>query len=61
VEKRGAIVDSGATSHFCPDHAKFKTFMSIDPKPIKVADGCTLQATGQGDCEIELPNGKDHV
>jgi hypothetical protein len=57
-KKQGAIVDSGATSHFCPDHAKFKTFATIDPKPINITDGQTLHALRQGDVEIELPNGK---
>jgi hypothetical protein len=60
-KKQGAIVDSGATSHFCPDCAKFKTFATIDPKPINVADGQTLHALRRGDVEIELPNGKAHT
>ncbi|KAI6101849.1 hypothetical protein F5141DRAFT_977383, partial [Pisolithus sp. B1] len=30
----GAIVDSGAMSHFCPNHSKFRTFTPIPPKPI---------------------------
>ncbi|EGO30516.1 hypothetical protein SERLADRAFT_432086 [Serpula lacrymans var. lacrymans S7.9] len=28
------IVDSGATSHFCPDKTKFKSFKPIQPHPI---------------------------
>jgi len=55
--KRGAVVDSGASSHFCPDRTKFVTFCPIEEQPIKTADGRTLKAIGMGDVHIELPNG----
>jgi hypothetical protein len=55
--KRGAVVDSGASSHFCPDRAKFATFRAIEERPIKTADGRTLKAIGMGDVHIDLPNG----
>ncbi|KIK76735.1 hypothetical protein PAXRUDRAFT_43611, partial [Paxillus rubicundulus Ve08.2h10] len=31
------------------------------PKPIKVADGRTLSATGRGDIIIELPKGQERT
>ena len=53
----GAIVDSGASRHFCPDRTKFVNFKSIEDRPIKTADGRVLKAIGMGDVHIELPNG----
>jgi hypothetical protein len=58
VERRGAIIDSGATSHFCPDRSKFLTFTSIDPQSIHTADGSTISAIGRGDVKIDLPLGQ---
>jgi hypothetical protein len=58
-EQRGVIVDSGASSHFCPDREKFSTFTPIHPKPIRIADGRTLHATGRGNVMIQLPNGQE--
>ncbi|OJA08822.1 hypothetical protein AZE42_13437 [Rhizopogon vesiculosus] len=57
VDHRGAIVNSGATSHFCPDRTKFVTFQSIRPQEIYTADRSTLSAIGQGDVNIDLPLG----
>ena len=57
ADRRGAIVDSGATSHFCPDRTKFVTFQSISPQQIYTADGSTLSAIGRGDVNIDLPLG----
>lgn len=54
VEKRGAIMDSGATSHFCPDRSKFSNFVTIPPQKIHTADGSTLDAIGRGDVDIDL-------
>ncbi|KAF9219074.1 hypothetical protein BS17DRAFT_718695 [Gyrodon lividus] len=31
VERCGAIIDSGATSHFCPNRSIFITFATIEP------------------------------
>jgi hypothetical protein len=58
IEKRGAIVDLGAMSHFCPDWMRFLNFMSIPPQDIHTADGSTLSAIGQGDIKVELPLGQ---
>ena len=60
AEKHSAIVNSGASSHFCPDHSKFTSFTPIHPKPISIADGHTIHATGHGDVVIELPKGQEH-
>jgi hypothetical protein len=57
VEKCGAIIDSGTTSHFCPDHSKFVTFTSIKAQDVHTADGSTISAVGKGDIKIDLPLG----
>jgi hypothetical protein len=56
--QRSAIIDSGATSHFCPDRAKFITFTAIKPQDVRTADGTCISAVGQGDVQIELPLGE---
>ena len=58
-ERLGAIVDSGAMWHFCPDKSKFSNFILTSGWPIRTANGKTIQATGTGDIEITLPNGKE--
>ena len=57
VDHRGAIIDSGATSHFCPDREKFTNFVAIEPQAIHTADGTTINAVGRGDVKLELPLG----
>jgi len=57
VERHGAIVDSGATSHFCPDRSKFTSFVQIEPQSVHTADGSSISATGRGDVQIDLPLG----
>ncbi|KIJ09318.1 hypothetical protein PAXINDRAFT_38852, partial [Paxillus involutus ATCC 200175] len=47
-ERCGAIINSGALSHFCPNREKFTNFTAIHPKPIRIADSHTLHATGRG-------------
>ena len=54
--RRGAIIDSGASSHFCADRNKFNSFRPIS-QAINAADGRTFQALGVGNVAIELPNG----
>jgi hypothetical protein len=46
AERRRAIVDLGATSHFCPDRFKFLNFVTISPQDIHTADGSTISAIG---------------
>jgi hypothetical protein len=58
LAQRGAIIDSGATSHFCPDCARFITFTAIEPQDVRTADGTCISALGRGDVEIELPLGE---
>jgi hypothetical protein len=53
-----AIIDSGASCHFCPDKSKFLDHKPID-HPIKTADGWILKGLGMADIHIELPNGKN--
>jgi len=59
IEKHGAIVDSGASSHFCPDRNRFTVFTPIPLKPVKIANGQSIFATGKGDMVIELPKGNE--
>jgi hypothetical protein len=46
VEQGGTIIDSGATSHFCPDRAKFVTFEAIKAQDVRMADRTTISALG---------------
>jgi len=59
IKKCGAIVDSGASSHFCPDRNRFTVFTLIPLKPVKIANGQSIFATGKGDMVIELPKGNE--
>jgi hypothetical protein len=52
-----AIIDSGATSHFCPDRSKFTSYTSITPQDIHTADGSAISAIGRGNVKIDLPLG----
>ena len=61
TEIRCAIIDSGATSHFCPDRTKFVTFSEIEAQDVRTADGSTVSAIGRGDVKIDLPFGKTHT
>ena len=51
------IIDSGATTHFCPDKAMFVNFIPTHPRPITAADGRQFHATGRGDVLLQVPNG----
>ncbi|KAJ7780427.1 hypothetical protein B0H14DRAFT_2159618, partial [Mycena olivaceomarginata] len=51
------LIDSGATSHLCPDRSRFKNFRHISPIAIHAADGLLFDAVGRGDVETILPNG----
>jgi transposase InsO family protein len=57
LERHGAIIDSGATSHFCPDFSKFQNYVPIDPQDIRTEDGSSVSAVGRGDVQIDLPLG----
>jgi hypothetical protein len=61
VGRGGTIIDSGATSHFCPDCAKFITFEAIKVQDICTADGTTISALGQGDIKVDLPLGNKYT
>jgi hypothetical protein len=50
----GTIIDSGATSHFCPDCAKFITFEAIKAQDVCMADRSTISVLGQGDIKVDL-------
>jgi len=53
----GGIIDAGASSHFCPDRAKFRNYHPLVGKSILTADGRSHVAAGVGDVIIHLPNG----
>jgi hypothetical protein len=55
---QSAIIDCGATRHFTPNRSDLINFISIEPKPIKAANGHILKATGKGDLKVILPMGK---
>ena len=59
--KLGAIVDSGANRHYCPDRSKFLNYHKISGRTIKSADGHTFKAIGMGDVRIDLLNGSQHT
>jgi hypothetical protein len=46
VGRGGTIIDSGATSHFFPDHTKFITFEAIKVQDVQMADGTIISALG---------------
>ncbi|OJA18740.1 hypothetical protein AZE42_12915 [Rhizopogon vesiculosus] len=46
IGERCAIIDSGATSHFCPDRSKFVTFSEIEPQEVCTAGGTCISAIG---------------
>jgi hypothetical protein len=54
---QGAIVDSGASTHFRPDRLKFKNFVDISPQEVYTMNGSVLSATRCGDMTIDLPLG----
>jgi hypothetical protein len=55
------IIDSGATSHFCPDCPKFITFEAIKAQDICMADGSTISALGQGDIKVNFLLGNKYT
>jgi hypothetical protein len=54
-------MDSGATSHFCPDRTKFIIFEAIKAQDICTADGTTISALGRGDIKVDLPLGNTYT
>jgi hypothetical protein len=61
VGQGGTTIDSGATSHFCPDCTKFITFEVIKAQDICMADRSTISALGRGDIKVDLPLGKKYT
>ena len=54
--KRGVIVDSGTSSHFCPDKSKFINLRPLEGQNICTANDGVILAFGIGDVSIELSN-----
>jgi hypothetical protein len=42
-----------------PHHDNFVTYQQIDPRPIMAADKGVFYAIGQGDVQIQVPNGQE--
>jgi hypothetical protein len=61
VGRGSTIIDLGATSHFCPDCAKFITFEAIKAQDVRTADGTTISALGRGDIKVDLPLGNKYT
>jgi hypothetical protein len=61
VGRGGTNIDSGATSHFCPDCTKFITFEAIKAQDVCTADGTTISALGRGDIKVDLPLGNKYT
>ena len=55
--KQGAIIDSGALLHFCPDKPKFINFKPLKGKIICTANDTVLYIHWIGEVAIELSNG----
>jgi len=54
------LVDSGASTHFCPDRSKFTSFVH-DDTIVTTAEGRTFKASGRGDITLYLPNGESYT
>jgi gag-polypeptide of LTR copia-type/Pol polyprotein, beta-barrel domain/Zinc knuckle len=51
------LIDSGASSHFCPDRAKFSSICPAKSS-ITLANGSVCEGLGKGIVLIDLPNGQ---
>ena len=54
--KHGVIVNSGASSHFCPDKSKFINLRPLEGQNIHTTNDGVILACGIGDVSIELFN-----
>ena len=55
--KHGVIVDSSASSHFCPDKSKFINLRPLEGQNICTANDGVILAFGIGEVSIELSSG----
>ena len=55
--KCGVIVNSGASSHFCPDKSKFINLRPLESQNIHTTNDGVILACGIGNVSIELSNG----
>jgi hypothetical protein len=56
-DKFGTCVDSGTSSHYCPNCAQFQNYRPLENCVITTVDGQMLKAIGIGDVRIDLLNG----
>lgn len=54
--KHRAIIDSGTSLHFCPDHMKFVNYHTLKGQKICTANREVLMAQGIGNVHIKMPN-----
>jgi hypothetical protein len=57
--QRVEIYDSGATHHVSPYIDAFTDLKFIPPKPISAANNQTFDAIGEGNIQVEIPNGEN--
>src|SRR3984893_12644308 len=50
------ILNSGVTTHFCPDRSMFVMYSPTAHKPVTATDGCVLNSVGCGNVLLEIPN-----
>jgi hypothetical protein len=54
---RSSLLDSGASCHISPFRHRFITYRETTPRPIFAADKGVFYATGEGDLQVDIPNG----
>ena len=55
--KRLEVYSTAVSCHMSPYRDAFTDFVSIDPRPISLANGRTIEAVGKGSMNITVPNG----
>ena len=53
----GTCIDSGTSTHYCPNCAQFQNYQPLKNRVITTVNGWTLKAIGIGDVHIDLLNG----
>jgi len=59
MDKRGWIIDSGASQHLSHDRMQFSTYKDLSPRQsITIADGSKIDAYGTGDIQVPSATGE---
>ncbi|KAF7288169.1 Retrovirus-related Pol polyprotein from transposon TNT 1-94 [Mycena chlorophos] len=59
VKLRSELFDSGSTRHLTPYRDELTNYVSIPPRNLSAANKSGFSPIGQGDMEIDVPNGVD--